>query len=373
MSGIYLHVPFCKQACTYCDFHFSTSLKRKEEMLAAMKAEMELRREEVETSLKTVYFGGGTPSLLEPSELEGLLSRIRDLFRVEPGAEITLEVNPDDLDQAKIEEWARLGVNRLSVGIQSFDDARLHFMNRAHDRKQALAALEAACRKFDNISIDLIYGIPGMSREDWKSVLATAFDFPISHISSYALTVEPRTVLEHQIRSGRCPAPSEEESLAHFEMLMEEADRQGFQHYEVSNFARQGFLSRHNTSYWQGEAYLGIGPSAHSFKGMERSWNVSNNAKYLRALRERRLDRDREILGTGERINELIMTRLRTMWGLSLGRVEEEFGGEQKDRILTRAGRFLDQGLLNLRENHLIVDRSGLFLIDGIAADLFTD
>jgi oxygen-independent coproporphyrinogen-3 oxidase len=373
MSGIYLHIPFCKQACTYCDFHFSTSLKRKDEMLSAMKRELELRRNEVSSPVKTIYFGGGTPSLLRPREAGDLLSKIRDLFRVEKNAEITLEVNPDDLEGSLIREWADLGINRLSMGIQSFDESDLKFMNRAHDRGQAIAALEEACRHFDNLSIDLIYGIPGRSRKDWKRNLETAFEFPIQHISSYALTVEPRTALAHQIRTGKCESPSEEEALAHFEMLMEEASRQGFLHYEVSNFAREGYLSRHNTSYWQGETYLGIGPSAHSFSGDERSWNVSNNVKYIRALKQGNLDREQEMLGTGEKLNELIMTRLRTMWGLSLEQIEREFGAKEKARILDRAGRFIDRGLLHLSEDHLVADRSGFFLIDGIASDLFTD
>jgi len=373
MSGIYLHVPFCKQACDYCDFHFSTSVKRKDEMLSAMKKEMEMRRDELDSPVKTIYLGGGTPSLLHPEEIEELISRIKSLFSVESDAEITLEVNPDDLDKERLMKIAQSPVNRLSIGIQSFEDPDLKFMNRAHDREQALRSLAEACNYFGNISIDLIYGLPGMSEKHWKANLRKAFDFPIQHISSYALTVEPRTALDHYIRAGKCPAPSEDEARMHFEFLMKEADKQGFIHYEVSNFAKEGFLSRHNTSYWQGEHYLGIGPSAHSYSGNSRSWNVSNNARYLKALQKGEIDHEREVLSSKDMLNEMIMTRLRTMWGLSMQQVETEFGKEHRARIQKMAGKFIDQGLLKMEAERLIVNQKGFFLIDGMASDLFSD
>lgn len=373
MSGIYLHIPFCKQACTYCDFHFSTSLKRKDQMLSAMKKELEMRRDELDSPVKTIYLGGGTPSLLRPEEAEELFSIIQTLFPVETDAEVTLEVNPDDLDKQTLFKWAQSPVNRLSIGIQSFSDRDLKFMNRAHDSQQALNSLEEACRYFGNISIDLIYGIPGMSEGEWERNLKRAFEFPIQHVSSYALTVEPRTVLYHNIHSGKCPAPSEEVARAHFEILMREAEKHGFMHYEVSNFAKEGFKSKHNASYWKGENYLGIGPSAHSYSGSERSWNVSNNAKYIKALQKGELEQERELLSSKDKLNELIMTGLRTTWGLSMQQVESEFGKEHRKRIRTLADRFLEQGLLQLEEERLIATQKGFFLIDGIASELFLD
>lgn len=371
MSGIYLHIPFCKQACNYCDFHFSTSIKRKDEMLLALKRELELRREELDARVRTIYLGGGTPSLLTPMEAEDLFSHIYGLFEVDPLAEITLEANPDDLDRRTIGEWAKTPVNRLSIGIQSFHERDLRFMNRAHDRQQALDSLTEAFKHFENISIDLIYGIPGMSIEQWKENLRQTFEYPVRHISSYALTVEPRTALHHQIRTGKCAAPGEEDARLHFEILMEEADKQGFLHYEVSNFAKQGYLSRHNTSYWQGEPYLGIGPSAHSYSGDRRSWNISNNVKYIKALGKGDIDLEEEVLTREDRMNEMIMTRLRTMWGMSLQEFEARFGKDNGRRLRTRASRFVEAGLLELNEDRLLATRKGFFLIDGMASDLF--
>lgn len=373
MSGIYLHVPFCKQACSYCDFHFSTSLKRKDEMLSAMKKEMELRREELKSPVKSIYLGGGTPSLLTPEEANDLFSHIQALFSIDPDPEVTLEVNPDDLDREILAKWSQSPVNRLSIGIQSFDDEDLKFMNRAHNREQALHSLEEACNFFENISIDLIYGVPGMTEGRWRRNLERAFEFNIQHISSYALTVEPRTALHHNIKAGRCAAPSEESARMHFEILLEAVKKQGFMHYEVSNFAKPGYLSRHNASYWQGEPYLGIGPSAHSYTGSERSWNVANNAKYMRALEKNEFDCEKEVLSSTDKLNELVMTRLRTIWGLSLERVETEFGPDHRGRIIERAGKFIDSGLLELKRDRLIATRKGFFLIDGIASDLFSE
>ncbi len=342
-------------------------------MLSAMKMEMDIRKEELKSPVKSIYLGGGTPSLLHPEEVEDLFSHIRDLFTIEPGAEVTLEVNPDDLDRERLIRWAQSPVNRLSIGIQSFEDEDLAFMNRAHDRKQALNSLAEACGLFENISIDLIYGVPGMTEKHWRRNLEQAFEFSIQHISSYALTVERRTALHHNIQAGRCDAPSEDAARIHFEILMEEADKKGFIHYEVSNFAKDGFVSRHNASYWQGEAYLGIGPSAHSYSGRERSWNVANNAKYLRALDKGEPWSEKEVLSTSDKLNELVMTRLRTIWGLSLEKVESEFGILQGERIRKRAEKFIGQGLLKLEGDRLVATREGFFLIDGIASDLFCD
>lgn len=379
MSGIYLHIPFCKQACHYCDFHFSTSMRRKEEMLTAMEREIRMRKDDFaiadrpQTAVQTIYFGGGTPSLLDPVEIGRMISCIEDNFEVDSNAEITLEVNPDDLEADRIVELSKTPVNRLSLGIQSFRDQDLEFMNRAHDRNQALASLETVCSYFDNVSIDLIYGIPGLDVNAWKTNLEQAFEFPIQHISSYALTVEPKTALDHFIRKGKCEAPDEEQARIHFEILMEESAKRDFIHYEVSNFAKTGFFSRHNTSYWQGKPYLGIGPSAHSYAGNTRSWNVANNAKYLKGIERGIPDREFETLSETDRMNEMIMTGLRTRWGLSLESFEGQFGVGHLKKLKVRSDRFLGQGLLEVESGRLRATKAGFFLIDGIASDLFLE
>jgi oxygen-independent coproporphyrinogen-3 oxidase len=373
MSGIYLHIPFCKQACHYCDFHFSTSIRRKDEMLTALRKELLLRKDEIRDPVQTIYFGGGTPSLLNRGEIEEFLSCIYENFQVVDGAEITLEANPDDLEPSRIEELAKTLVNRLSLGIQSFREEDLRYMNRAHDSRQALDSMKAACDHFEDISIDLIYGTPGLSREAWKENLKTAFGFPINHISSYALTVEPKTALDHFIRAGKSAAPDENEARIHFEILMQESEKKGFVHYEVSNFARKDYESRHNTSYWKGESYLGIGPSAHSYSGSTRSWNIANNAKYLKAIGSNQLDREVERLSKKDKINEMIMTSLRTSWGLSLKDFEGRFGKDSTQSLLESSERFLKEGLLAIESDRLRTTKSGFFLIDGIASDLFMD
>ncbi len=371
MSGIYLHIPFCKQACHYCDFHFSTSLKRKEDMIDAMLQELGMRKQELESTVQTIYFGGGTPSLLGPGEVERMIAHVHDLFEVAADAEITLEVNPDDLQKTVIKDLSKTPVNRLSMGIQSFRNEDLIFMNRAHDRSQALISLEEACVHFENISIDLIYGTPGLSEEAWRENLKQAFEFPIRHISSYALTVEPKTALDHFIRKGKCQAPDEELTRSHFEILMEESEKQGFIHYEVSNFAKTGFVSRHNTSYWKGKSYLGIGPSAHSYSGETRSWNVANNARYLKAIQQGQPDREIERLSEKDRMNEMIMTGLRTIWGLSLEEFESRFGKRNTERLKVSLERFLEKGLLEIETDQVRATKAGFFLIDGIASELF--
>lgn len=348
-------------------------------MLSALEKEIVMRKDELaianrpKSAVQTIYFGGGTPSLLHPKEIERMIACVEDNFEVDPDAEITLEVNPDDLEKARIVELSKTAVNRLSVGIQSFRDEDLEFMNRAHDRKQALSSLKTACNFFDNVSIDLIYGIPGLGIDSWKANLNQAFEFPIQHISSYALTVEPKTALDHFIRTGKCKAPDENQARVHFEVLMEESAKKGFMHYEVSNFAKTGYFSRHNTSYWQGKPYLGIGPSAHSYVGSTRSWNVANNAKYLKGIERGDPDRELENLSETDRMNEMIMTGLRTIWGLSLESFESEFGAHHLKKLKLRSDRFLRERLLEVESQRLRATKAGFFLIDGIASDLFMD
>ncbi|MET2985978.1 radical SAM family heme chaperone HemW [Aureibaculum conchae] len=372
MSSIYLHIPFCKQACHYCDFHFSTSLKRKEEMVQALATELVLRKNELNEEVETIYFGGGTPSLLTAEELQILLTAIYENYEVIEKPEITLEANPDDLTIGKIEELASSQINRLSIGIQSFFDEDLRIMNRSHNATQAKKCLEEATKYFNNITVDLIYGIPNMSNKRWKENLKTVFDFGINHISSYALTVEPKTALESFIHQGKYPDVSEELALEHFNILVAETEKQGFVHYEISNFGKPNYFSKHNTAYWFGKSYLGIGPSAHSFNGKERSWNVSNNVKYLKAIQQHKIPREIEELSIDNRFNEAIMTGLRTIWGVDLQKIENEFGKNYKSDLLKKAQKFVEQNLLQVtNKEKLKTTKKGKFLADGLASELF--
>ena len=368
MAGIYLHIPLCKQACYYCDFHFSTSLKKKEELVSCLTKELELRKEElVNETIETIYFGGGTPSLLSQNEIEFLLKTIQENYQVIDNPEITLEANPDDLTEVKILELANSTINRLSIGVQSFFEEDLKSMNRAHNAKEAKECLSIATRHFDNITIDLIYGVPNMSNERWKENLQIAFDFGINHISSYALTVEPKTVLDSFVKNGKYPAPDETEAKEHFDILVEETAKNGFVHYEISNFGKPNYFSKHNTSYWQGKKYIGIGPSAHSFNKTHRSWNVANNAKYIKSIQEGNLPLETEKLSKEDQFNEYLMTGLRTIWGVSLAELSKEL----KDKLLQSSKRFVDQGLLVIENNTLKTTQKGKFLADGLASELF--
>lgn len=377
MAGIYIHIPFCKQACYYCDFHFSTSLKRKAAMLMAIKRELELRKDELnKEQIETIYFGGGTPSLLTIDELRMLLNTIYENFEVVDDAEITLEANPDDLSAKKIKELAKLPINRLSIGIQSFFEDDLKFMNRAHTAEESKKCLMEATKYFDNISIDLIYGLPNMSNEKWLANLKMAFDFNIPHISGYALTVEEKTVLHKLIEKGKVPPVDENLALEHYNILVAETEKRGYVQYEISNFGNPAYFSKHNISYWFGEKYLGIGPSAHSFNGFERSWNVSNNTKYIKALLTDELPSEKEQLTEINRFNEYIMTGLRTIWGVSFQKIEKEFGAMYLQDLKKSAERHIKSGLLEIELRSfsgkvLVVTKKGKFLADGIASDLF--
>jgi len=388
MSGIYIHIPFCKQACHYCDFHFSTSLKRKDELVQALIQEIILRKVELQgTTVETIYFGGGTPSLLALEELQLLINTVYEHFNVTENPEITIEANPDDLmdkgvvSQSIFEAYKAIGINRLSIGIQSFFEDDLKSMNRAHSSIEARECLSLAIRHFDNITIDLIYGIPNMSLEKWNENLEIAFGFGIRHISSYALTVEPKTALDAFIKKGTYPPIDEALALQHFNHLVARTNEQGFVHYEISNFGKPNYFSKHNRSYWLGKAYLGVGPSAHSFNGNQRSWNISNNTKYIKAIQQNELPSEKEVLSDKDKFNEQIMTGLRTIWGVSLAKVEEDFGVGYKNQLLKMAQKFIEQGLLTITtgdfdESHngfdkLITTNKGKFLVDGIASELF--
>ena len=372
MSGIYIHIPFCKQACHYCDFHFSTSMKKKDEMVLALAKEIQIRKKECKDEVvETIYFGGGTPSVLTTEEIKVLISAVYESYTVSENPEITLEANPDDLSKDRIIELSKTPINRLSIGIQSFFEDDLMMMNRAHNSAEARKCLEEATKYFDNISLDLIYGIPGMSNEKWKQNIETALSFGIPHISSYALTVEPKTALNKLIQTGKIAKPKDEVAEEHFQILVETLETNGFIHYELSNFGKENYFSKNNSAYWLGKNYLGIGPSAHSYDGVSRSWNVSNNAMYLKALAENKLPNEIEILSKTDRYNEYIMTGLRTIWGVSLDRIEQEFGKDYLDYLQKQAQKFINDGLLFVENSILKPTPKGKFLTDGIASDLF--
>lgn len=372
MSGIYIHIPFCKQACHYCDFHFSTSLKKKDEMVLALAKEIALRKNEfADEIVETIYFGGGTPSILEITDIRLLIDAVYQNYKVIENPEITVEANPDDLSEERIIELSKNKVNRLSIGIQSFFEDDLKLMNRAHNSAEAKKCLEIATKYFDNISIDLIYGVPEMSNEKWLHNVETALSFNVPHISSYALTVEPKTALHTFIQKGIIPQPDDEVAQEHFHLLVEKLEENDFVHYELSNFGKENYFSKNNSSYWLGKKYIGIGPSAHSYDGISRSWNVSNNTQYLKSIAENQLPSETETLTTTDRYNEYVMTGLRTVWGVSLERIAKEFGQTYLDYLNQQAAKYIEDHLLFVDENILRTTKSGKFLSDGIASDLF--
>ncbi|MBB1139552.1 radical SAM family heme chaperone HemW [Myroides sp. WP-1] len=372
MAGIYIHIPFCKQACHYCDFHFSTSLKKKQELLAALKHELFLRKQELNgEEIETIYFGGGTPSILAMDEINALIEAVYQNYTVVDQPEITLEANPDDLDSATILRLAQSKVNRLSIGIQSFGEEDLKMMNRAHNATEAITCLQEVVQYFDNISIDLIYGIPNLSNERWLANIQRVLDLGIPHISCYALTVEERTALNKLIQKGVIPSPKEEVAHAHFMLLIDKLKQSGYIHYELSNFAKPGYYSKNNSAYWLGKKYLGIGPSAHSFDGKYRSWNISNNPLYIKAIEAGELPSEIEELSITDRYNEYVMTGLRTIWGVDLARIEHEFGSTLHEYLVRESASFIADGLMHEAAGILTITDKGKFLSDGIASDLF--
>ena len=371
MAGIYIHIPFCKQACHYCDFHFSTSMKKKDQMVLALAKEMQMRKSEVSEVIETIYFGGGTPSVLTLEQINFLIEEVYSNFEVSENPEITLEANPDDLSEERIIELSKSKINRLSIGIQSFFEEDLKMMNRAHNSAEAKKSLEIATKYFDNISIDLIYGIPGLTNEMWKQNIETALGFGIPHISSYALTVEPKTALKKLIQTGKIAEPKDDIAQEHFQILVDTLQENGFIHYELSNFGKENYFSKNNSAYWLGKKYLGIGPSAHSYDGISRSWNIANNSIYLKEIQADKLPNEIEVLSKEDRYNEYVMTGLRTIWGISLDRIENEFGTDFLNYLLKQAEKFLSDDLLSIEKNVLKTTRKGKFLADGIASDLF--
>lgn len=371
---IYIHVPFCRQKCSYCNFHFSTSLNFKDEMIRAMKTEIMLRKDELQDkNLKSLYFGGGTPSILSADEIGSLIDEVLRYFSFDKDIEITLEANPDDLDKNFLKQLSNLPVNRLSIGTQSFFDEDLKLMNRAHNAPQAESSIKRAQDfGFENLSIDLIYGSPTSNLEIWKENLNKTIALEVPHISSYALTVEPKTALENWISKGKVVSPKEEEQNREFYYLSDFLKDNGFEHYEVSNFAKPGFYSRHNSSYWKYKEYLGIGPSAHSYNGYDvRSWNVANNQQYIKKLNSKNLAKEEELLSEEDQFNEMIMIGLRTIWGVDLESLNSKFSDQILEHFRNEIKSKLEEGILMTENNHLKIPEKHWFMADGIASDLF--
>jgi oxygen-independent coproporphyrinogen-3 oxidase len=369
MAGLYLHIPFCAKACTYCDFHFSTSLRTKPDVLTAMHMELEQRAAELNgTPVGTIYFGGGTPSRLTDAELQAFLDQARSLLSVQTDAEVTLEVNPDDVDVERLAFWQATGITRLSIGVQSFRDERLAFMGRAHDAAQSRESLGLlADAGFTSWTMDLIYGLPGMTLEEWDEQLSIALSHAPPHISAYCLTVEERTVLDHQVRKGLVSMPGDGDQAVQFAHLIDRLEAAGYAQYEISNFARQGHHSRHNSSYWSGMPYLGIGPSAHSFDGRTRRWNVAHNVHYARGVQGGERYWEEETLTPAQCANEALLTGLRTAAGVDLDALPMTLG-KQASSIIAR---HRSHGLIEQQGARLILTRAGRAFADRIAADLF--
>jgi len=373
MAGIYFHIPFCKQACHYCDFHFSTSLKYRQEMLAALENEMSLQVPYLAgASIESIYFGGGTPSLLEADQVSRLIDAVARHFDLMPDAEITLEANPDDLSEQNVSAWRQTPVNRFSIGIQSFFEEDLRWMNRAHSALEARDAIRRVQDSgYDNITADLIYGYPLLTDAKWEQNIDQLLAFGIPHISAYSMTVEPQTALAAFIRKGSQAPMDEEQSASQFVRLMERLDAAGYEQYEISNFAKAGQYARHNSNYWRGVPYLGIGPSAHSFNGHARQWNVRNNAKYMQSIQQGCVPSEYEELSTRDRINEYIMTALRTVWGIDLAYVEQSFGTSCQAVLRSELQPFVSRGEIQLVGQVATLTRAGKLVADRIAAELF--
>ncbi len=375
MSGIYIHIPFCKQACSYCDFYFTTHLLNKNDFLNALHKEIEHRKNYVNgQTIETIYFGGGTPSQLSTSELHSIIVKIKDSFNLVNQPEITLESNPDNLTENYLLALKEIGVNRLSIGIQSFFYEDLELMNRAHKSEQAIECVQTAREVgFNNISIDLIYGLPNSNLDKWLKNIKTAISLNPEHISAYNLTIEEGTPLAYSVMKNRVNLSSDEEVVAQHNLLVESLEKAGFEHYETSNFAKAGYRSKHNSSYWRGSNYLGLGPSAHSYNGSSRSWNIASTKKYVEAINNGENFSETETLTETDKINEFIMTGLRTVEGINLLHFEENFGSAQKKQLLSASEKHLQKKLLKQSENRLYITPNGKVLLDGITADLFIE
>lgn len=369
--GIYIHIPFCKQACHYCDFHFSTSVKHKKKLVDAICTELRLRANELQQPIRTIYFGGGTPSLLTKEELCQILDCISTIYELSKNPEITLEANPDDLSANYLKMLNESPINRLSIGVQSFLERDLKLMNRAHNAKEALDSIQLAKQYFNNISIDLIYGIPDQTEKDWLFNLEQTLKLGIPHVSSYALTVEPNTALHYFIEKEVIPPVDDDLAKTHFDLLREFLLKHEYEHYEFSNFGKKGYCSQNNTAYWTGKNYLGIGPSAHSLVKHKRSWNIANNIKYIKSINENKLPSESETLDKVDRYNEYIMTRLRTKWGIDYSEVKTLFGQQFLTYLEQLVNQKIIEQLLVKEGDKVKIHPDALFLTDGISSELF--
>ena len=378
LSGIYIHIPFCKQACHYCNFHFATSLQFKDPLIAALIKEIQLApfftadTNAANNIIQTVYLGGGTPSIIVIADIANIFTALRQKFSIAADAEITLEANPDDINAAALAQWKSIGINRLSVGIQSFVDEELVWMNRAHSAAESINCIEEILASgFDNFSIDLIYGSPLLSNKEWERNVAIAIEKKIPHIAAYALTIEPKTPLDKMIRLNKKEAVDVDKQAEQFLLLMQMMEKAGYEHYEISNFALPGNRSRHNSSYWQGKKYYGFGPSAHSFDGQKRQWNIANNAQYIQSIHNDIIPCEAEILTPTQQLNEYIMTSLRTLEGLDVAFVARRFAGNFSEQVESASLKWIATNKLYKKGDAYILTSEGKLLADGIAADLF--
>ena len=373
MAGIYIHVPFCKQKCNYCNFHFSTKQDNVEELVSGMIIELDQRKSYLKTKkIDSIYFGGGTPSIIDVKHIINIIEKIYSLFDVKKTAEITMEFNPDDIKKEKLNKLRQAGINRLSIGIQSFNNEDLIFMNRSHNAKEAISSIKLAKEcGFNNMSIDLIYGVQNQTDKTWKKNLNQMFDLEIDHFSAYALTIEPDTKLNYLIKKKRVQPTSEIKAENHFKILQEESLKMGYEQYEISNFCRKNKFAQHNTSYWKDKAYLGIGPSAHSYNGESRRWNISNNLKYITLINNSEKYFDEEKLSPTQKYNEYTLTSLRTIWGVSLDYLENNFDQHIVSHFKKNARKWIDNKNIILEKNNVRLTNKGMLFADAISSDLF--
>lgn len=371
MSGIYIHIPYCKQACHYCNYHFSTSLKNKENVISSMIKEIEIKSIGYNDLIQTIYFGGGTPSFFETKEINKIINSIFKKFKISPSPEITLEANPDDLSKTKLIELSESYINRLSIGVQSFNDVELKLMNRSHNSKDAKNCIDDALKYYDNISIDLIFGMPNSNLKTWESNLNNVTNWNLNHMSAYALTIEPKTALESFVKKNIIKPLNEDLVFEQHEFMCNKMSKHEYVNYELSSFAKKGYFSRNNSAYWLRKKYIGIGPSAHSFDGTYRSWNVSNNNIYIKNISNNKMFSEREKLSIIDKYNEYVMTGLRTTWGISLTYLENNFGLFYKKHFENRIIKYANSSLVVNKDNIFTTTIKGKFLADGIASELF--
>ncbi|WP_298773829.1 radical SAM family heme chaperone HemW [uncultured Empedobacter sp.] len=372
MAGIYIHIPFCKQKCSYCDFHFSTNLHNKSNLVKAINKELLLRKNEISQPLETIYFGGGTPSILSEIELESIFETIFKNYSTQNLKEVTLEANPDDLNQEKLKFLKSTPINRFSIGVQSFFEEDLQLMNRAHNAQEAERSIKLVQDfGFDNITIDLIYGSSTTTNDMWMKNLQKAINLNVPHISSYALTVEEKTILDHQIKKGITKPVDEDRQNEQFQLLVDTLTSNNFIQYEISNFGKENYFSLHNSNYWKGIHYMGIGPSAHSYNGKSRAWNIANNTKYIQAINQNNLPQEIEVLNEAERFNEMIMIGLRTIYGIDVDRINSEFSQPILDLFYQEINQLIKENLIIKQENKIILKPESKFFADGIASRLF--